>query len=345
MDQSSVDLEQQVTILYQLLGHRVEKAIRRGTQVTDLIIKAKTGETWLARCVYQSEVGDSVVRDCVQTIRTKGVQQFAILTFGQFSSEARRLAQQASVNLVDGTELKRYLPLARTFAEERGHPSNQQSLSKTLDSTRAQPPGPKLSLERSVIVVPPEPRYTIEDMGDKLRVLIPAKRSWYFIVVAGLIVGMLLVSILTSETSRSLITSMFRGNPLGPIWFVWMFAIFVYLFLVLLWMLFGVEIVEVDQDSIKARRQLYGIGRTLEYQGKFIWNLRAAPIVYPMPTRRGLFDSGPSFFLESVGLAGGQIAFEYFSKIVRFGGSLNETEARMLVELIIQRFHNYDHSQ
>jgi hypothetical protein len=119
------------------------------------------------------------------------------------------------------------------------------------------------------------------------------------------------------------------------IWTTGVILIIAYSIVILLWLLFGVEVIKVDYASIKLRRQILGLGRTLEYNGDHVRKLRAAPIVYATTGYRS------SFTWEYLGLSGGQIAFDYGAKTIRFGGGLDEAEACIIVDAIAQRFHRY----
>lgn len=76
-----------------------------------------------------------------------------------------------------------------------------------------------------------------------------------------------------------------------------------------------------------------GLGRTREYAGDHIHCLRVAPMNFAPYAH---YQS-----LEQLGLSDGQIAFDYGAKTIRFGGGIDEAEARLIVETIVQRFHRY----
>jgi hypothetical protein len=73
-----------------------------------------------------------------------------------------------------------------------------------------------------------------------------------------------------------------------------------------------------------------GVGRTQTYEFYKIRNLRVAP----RPS--GPRDAGAA--LRFSGLAGGLIAFEHEGKTVRLGAGIDETEARMIVDRMKQRY-------
>jgi hypothetical protein len=183
-------------------------------------------------------------------------------------------------------------------------------------------------------VNPPEPRHTIADDGETLRITIPSPKRKYPILASGF--GLVWVIVFLVLFSPPLFNAGFDGESWFPIvWTTMVISISAYAIVILLWLLFGVEVIRVDNASIKTRRQVFGLGRTREYDGDHIRQLRAAPIVYATTGYRN------SFTWEYLGLAGGQIAFDYGAKTVRFGSGLDEAEAHMIVDAITQRFHRY----
>lgn len=166
-----------------------------------------------------------------------------------------------------------------------------------------------------------------------LRITIPSPKRRYPIIALG--IGLVWIIVFSLFFSRSVFSPTYGGESWFPVvWAIGVFVTVIYVCGILLWLLAGVEVIKVDHTGIKTRRQLFGIGRTRHYDGDHICQLRTAPIVYATTYRS-------NFTAEYLGLAGGQIAFDYGAKTVRFGGSLDEAEARMIVDAITQRFHRY----
>ncbi len=181
-------------------------------------------------------------------------------------------------------------------------------------------------------ITPPEPRHTVEDTGDGLRFYIPSPKRWYLLLFLGFWLVMWV------GIGSQFVFGNFPRTAVGFDWFsvVWSIGWFMsvgYGLLILFWVLVGVEVIEVNSQGIKTRRQILSLGRTHAYDGDHIHRLRAAPMIY------SAFARNQSF--EHLGLAGGQIAFDYGAKTVRFGGGIDEAEACMIVEAITQRFHRY----
>jgi len=183
-------------------------------------------------------------------------------------------------------------------------------------------------------ITPPEPRHTVEDTGDGLRFYIPPPRHWYVLLFL-----ILWLFVWVGIGSQFVFGAFFRTTT-GLDWFhvIWSVGWFLgtgYVIFTVAWMLVGVEVIDVSPQGIQARRQVFGLGRTRDYDGNHIRQLRASPMNY------SAFNRSQSF--ESLGLAGGQIAFDYGAKTVRFGGGIDEAEARMIVDAIVQRFQRYQH--
>ena len=135
----------------------------------------------------------------------------------------------------------------------------------------------------------PEPRHTLEDDGEVLRITIPSPKRRYPILALGF--GLLWIVIFSIFFSRSLFSPNYEGESWFPyFWALGMILASAYAIAVLLWLLFGAEVIKVDHAGIKTRRQVFGLGRTRDYEGDHIRRLRAAPMVYAT-TYRSNFTS------------------------------------------------------
>jgi len=117
MSQEAIFIEE-VKELFSLLGHRVEGAIKQGGGTTDVIIRSKTGEMWIARCLYMDEVDEAAVQKFLEAVYTDKTGQIAVITTGTTAQEAQRLAHTESVQLVDGALFQDYLKRAHTEAKK-----------------------------------------------------------------------------------------------------------------------------------------------------------------------------------------------------------------------------------
>jgi hypothetical protein len=160
-------------------------------------------------------------------------------------------------------------------------------------------------------------------------VVIPAKRNWFLILFLGLwlcgwAVGEVMVPI----------TFLADDGPPGSALFtlVWLAmwtiggGIALYTFL---WSLVGREKILLSSSRLAIKRDLFGFGRIREYENVHIRDLRVAASSYnPFD-----FRSGMQFW----GMGGGLIAFDHGAATVRFGASLEESEARAVVQLLQSR--------
>jgi len=98
---------------------------------------------------------------------------------------------------------------------------------------------------------------------------------------------------------------------------------------IVLWSICGREVVILRADSLAIRKEVFGVGRSHEYEIGSVRRLRVAAATYnPFD-----FKSGLQFW----GLGGGVIAFDYGAGTVRFGSGIEEGEAHDIVEQLSSR--------
>lgn len=187
-------------------------------------------------------------------------------------------------------------------------------------------------------------RYTIEDLGDSLKITIPSRKHWFsipfcflwlaawafgeIVTSSGLIRAAFILSSAPSAT-RSVYICLSLGWLFLGVWTVYgAFVLYA-----LLWQLLGKEIVEVSSQSIQVRRQVLGLGRLKEYLAEHIKNLRISPM--------GHNKLGRSSIRSFLGLAGSLVTFDYGAKTFRFGSRADEAEAKQILTAIQQRFPQY----
>ena len=172
-------------------------------------------------------------------------------------------------------------------------------------------------------------RATITGGPEGLEIVIPARRH----LAVLLFLGVWLVGWLMGEVTA--VSQLFSRRPGGAegillIWLIFWtlgggFAAYIWL-----WMLVGKERILMGTSMLHVKRDVLGLGRTRTYELYRIRNLRVAP----QPT--GPRDTGAA--LKFAGLAGGLIAFEHEGKTIRFGAAIAETEGRMIVDRMKQRY-------
>jgi hypothetical protein len=182
-----------------------------------------------------------------------------------------------------------------------------------------------------VRIVPPEPRSTLVEEGDGVRLTIPVRRNPGMLVflpiwLAGWTVGGVMAA-----------AQLLWGNlpdPVAPafltLWLILWAASEGFLIYVLCWNLAGREVVLVNAQDLITRREVFGMGRSQEFDRMQVRDLRCSPLAYNPYD----FASGMAFW----GMGGGLIGFDYGARTYRFGAGLDEAEAKMLVATLGERF-------
>lgn len=104
------------------------------------------------------------------------------------------------------------------------------------------------------------------------------------------------------------------------------------------WQVSGREIVEVSTQGITIRRVALGLGPSKEYSANTIKELRASPsnINLNRLTQRNYNYSYPWHENDI-----GTLAFDYGARTFRFGGGVDEAEAKQIVAEIQQKYPQY----
>ena len=172
----------------------------------------------------------------------------------------------------------------------------------------------------------PQMRATIEGGPEGLQIVIPAKRNPFAVVFLGIWLAGWLMGLLNAiaRLSRDL-----ASDPFLVVWLaIWAVAGSVAAY-AWLWMLVGKERILMGASMLNLTRDVAGFGFTRRYGLTRIRNLRVM-----------LQPAGPRDFgatARAIGFTGGAITFEYEGKTVRFGGSIDAAEARVIVERMRQR--------
>ncbi len=177
---------------------------------------------------------------------------------------------------------------------------------------------------------PTESRISIADTAEGLRIVMPCRRSWFVICfLAFWLCGWAVAEVMVAN-------QFLKGDspPEGELfmlaWFgVWTVGgvVAVYAWL---WQLMGKEMLTVRGQTFKIRRDVGGFGFDKEYN-----------LVQMRDLRIGSAGASPLEFSSSLqlwGVGGGVIGFEYGGRTARFGASLDEAEAKLVVTAIKQRF-------
>jgi hypothetical protein len=169
----------------------------------------------------------------------------------------------------------------------------------------------------------PQRRSSVQRSSQGLEISIPAKRNLFLL----LFLGLWLVAWCFGEIFA--IYTVFFGKADAPVPFlvVWLAGWTIGgagVALVWFWMLRGREVIELRADALVVKRQVFGLGPTREYDLQHTKNLRVAPHSW-----------NPYDWMSAMqfwGIGGGPIAFDYGSKTLRVGNTIDEAEAKQIVE-------------
>lgn len=102
---------------------------------------------------------------------------------------------------------------------------------------------------------------------------------------------------------------------------------------VFFWLLWGNELLKVDETAFFIKKSIRGYGRAVPY---YLENIRNMSVTVPEEgSLQTVWESSPWV------KGGERIDFEYLGKPIRFGRKLNEKEAKLLFNLISKRIHDH----
>jgi hypothetical protein len=99
--------------LYQTLGHKIRDVTHPGKDVADLIIDAKNGERWIARCLAKPTINSEEVAAFRKAIRKAGIPESALITSGSFTPQALEEAERGPIHTLDLVQLDEYIIQAK----------------------------------------------------------------------------------------------------------------------------------------------------------------------------------------------------------------------------------------
>lgn len=187
-------------------------------------------------------------------------------------------------------------------------------------------------------------RYTITDTDSELQIVMPPVRRWFLILYLFPMSLFLLGVALSSIIAPTLVIA--AGPENGPphpaigIMCVMAFPVIfgvgmgTYFFHEGLNQLFGQEKITIASNKFLLHSPRFGFwASTEEYEAQEVRNIRvASPSISP-------FNITPSQFRYMSQQP--TIAFDYGAKTFRFGGGLEEAEAKYIVAEIVNRFPQY----
>lgn len=192
----------------------------------------------------------------------------------------------------------------------------------------------------NVRIEPSSARYSIQESFNGIRASIPAPRSWFSVLfllawlggwtlgetsaigeLFHIEIGFFAASSRSSGPTPSLqlfLGFWLAGWTLGGAWAL----------ASILWQLFGREIIGLEAGELIHRVEVLGIGRTRTFASDQVARLRAVPMDSSTSSRRSNRVRMPAPFGPGVG----SVAFDYGARGYHIGSSLDETEARHLVQ-------------
>ncbi len=95
------------------------------------------------------------------------------------------------------------------------------------------------------------------------------------------------------------------------------------------WLMWGNELVKVDETSMTIKRSIKGYGRAIPY---YLENIKQVSLSVPKE------NSFQAVWEASPWIKGGErIEFDYLGKMIKFGRKLNERDAKLLFNLLTKR--------
>lgn len=196
---------------------------------------------------------------------------------------------------------------------------------------------------------PALPRYTSENTGFSLKIIIPSKKNWFIIIFlgfwltfwavaevgvgGGMLVGV--IQMLFEGKFLELLVEGLFGGLFMLIWFtLWTvgggFALYTWF-----WNMTGKKVIEVTGESVQIAHRIFSFGKPKEYTVSHIKDLRTVPTIW-----HGLwsFRRATRF---TWGVPPGTLAFDYGAKTVNFGSGCEEAEAKMILKEIWQAYPQY----
>lgn len=174
-------------------------------------------------------------------------------------------------------------------------------------------------------------RFVVEPIPNGVQVSIPSRRNGFVI----LFLCLWLCGWFMGETTALLQLFGRHAKPGPPpaflaLWLTGWTAGGAFCLLTVLWQLAGREIIGVDMGHLVHQLQILGFRWRREYRGDQIRRLRAVDYT-PGFNRQG------SWMPPLIGQGVGPIAFDFGSRSVRIGQSLDEAEAPRILEMLSAR--------
>ena len=174
--------------------------------------------------------------------------------------------------------------------------------------------------------------YTVENSDGSIRFKVLFKKLWVDVITVGIEITVFLALVVYASFTISISV------------YVVPFLILIFLlFLIeLLWLLYGVEVFEVNNSRIVMNHQIFGVGLAKKFRSNRVKGLFVSRSkINDQLTWQLSNGFKPADFKK------GMVAINYgktlFGRIktYRFGANLNDVEAQQIVNLILEKFPQY----
>ncbi len=183
-----------------------------------------------------------------------------------------------------------------------------------------------------MIEKPSEGRAKIEHDGLSMKITIPSKKNWFIILfLSAWMMGWFWGE---SYAIKDLLeTEILFIDGFMIFWLIGWTIGGLFAIIVLLWTLFGCEIITIEKPIFKIEKGVLNIGIIKKsYDLGIIKNLELSPV-----SNTDSIFSNKKNINEFWGMTGGKIRFDYGMKTIKFGIGLDEAEARHLIDELKRR--------
>lgn len=179
-------------------------------------------------------------------------------------------------------------------------------------------------------ITPKKSRIQFEEVSGETKAFIPAKRNWFVI----LFLSFWLCAWLFGELSalNQLVNS--EDQEARAFLIFWILGWTVggaFAGVCVFWQISGREIITVSEDTFAHRIEVFGLGRERLYRKLDVKELRFSPSTFSP------FTHQLAWMPPIIGSGWGAIAFDYGASTLRIGGSLEEAEAKLLVDKLAKK--------
>jgi hypothetical protein len=177
----------------------------------------------------------------------------------------------------------------------------------------------------NTIEQPSAGRSKIKKNGSALTIQIPSRKNWFIIIFLGVWLGGWVMGESFALGSLFLSDVPLFANGFILVWLTaWTIGGF-FAITIFFWQLVGKEVIAIDNQILTISKYIFHFHRGKNYDIKYINNLEINS-----QTMNYMF--GANYANNFFGMTGGSLKFDYGMKTIKFAGSIDEAEARMILE-------------